>query len=889
MKVHAALVLFSIVSLFSCNPVEKSQSLLKKSFQRGDTQKGLTHQQAQNRSSRISGVDYALQFDLSGSETVFSGKVTIQFNLKSTTEPLTVDFREGSIQKLKVNGTSVSDPKYNKLFLTLAPKHLNIGPNTIEVHFTHPYSRTGSGLYRFKDPEDGNVYLYTDFQPYDANLLFPCFDQPDLKASYTTQAKVPSDWVVISATRENSIKKDGDHQVWTFPKSARFSTYLYSLHAGHYRSWSSKAGGIPLRLFARQSLAQYVRPKDWFTPTQQGFQFFNEYFDYPYPFKKYDQVIVPDFNAGAMENVAAVTFSERFLQRGRPTEKNRESLASVILHEMAHMWFGNLVTMKWWDDLWLNESFATYMAALAQDKATRFKKSWHSFYSGMKQWAYWEDQLVTTHPITGEVESTDMAFARFDGITYGKGASVLKQLAFYIGPETFQKGVRHYFKTYAYQTTQLKDFIGSLARAHGSSLDQWSRLWLERTGPNTLLADWNCEKGKITQFTLKQTAPKEYPDLRPHRTQVGLLYQQQERVRVLHSATVTYQEASTPVSQLIGKKCPDMVYPNYQDYDFVLIQLDSKTLKYALSHLSRIEDPFLRNMFWQSLWDMVRDAKLSLFSFFDLFLENAKKEKDIKTLQQVGRMLTNAVDYIPQDGKLSRSYESQYQKKLERLSWNQLRQAPRASDFQDFWFHTYRKVTQSSEQLIRLLEGKVPLKGFVIDQDKRWSLIQRLSSLKHPDVEKWIESELKKDPSESGEKSALSARAAHPSIRSKKEFYQKVSQETSSLSLGRQKALMYSLFSDQQSHLKKVIEELFYKDLLRLSQSRPPEFLGAFTRALTPIRCGAEDSKKLQAFIQKHRKALPATVLKTLRVHHQENNRCIEIRKKALGQIQPRA
>ncbi|MGH8548721.1 MAG: M1 family metallopeptidase, partial [Methylococcales bacterium] len=395
---HLLLALLAIFSLSHCSmsqPEKENPAVVEAPGR--PAAKNLSQDVAVDRSGRVEEVRYQLFFKLDGVEKEYRATETLQFDLRDNNQPLTLDFSDGKIVKLQVNGREVPNFEYNQYFLTLTPAALAVGPNSLMIEFNHSYSSTSAGLYRFKDPEDGRVYLYTDLEPYNANSVFPCFDQPDLKARYAVTAEVPSEWTVISNTREESVTPlDAKRSTWTFPETGPFSTYVFSLHAGEYQAWKSNAERIPLRLFARHSLAKYVDAEEWFRITQQGLQFYQNYFSYPYPFKKYDQLLVPDFNHGAMENVASVTFSERLVQKGKSTRDEREARASVILHEMAHMWFGDLVTMKWWDDLWLNETFATYLSSLASYEATEFKQAWQSFFRG-KQRAYIEDQLVTTH------------------------------------------------------------------------------------------------------------------------------------------------------------------------------------------------------------------------------------------------------------------------------------------------------------------------------------------------------------------------------------------------------------------------------------------------------------------------------------------------------------
>lgn len=353
---------------------------------------------ARIRSKQVSNVAYKLKFNLSGDKAEFSGQVEISFDLLNNKQDLTLDFSDGDVSRVNLNGQDI-EIDYNSWFISIDRSMLTQGPQKIVVEFTHPYSKTGSGLYRFIDPEDERVYIYSDLEPYDANRIFPSFDQPDIKATYDMEVEVPSDWLVVTSRKETNVVDKGETKLWQFPISEKFSTYIFSLHAGHYHIWESKAGDIPLRLMARQALAEHVVIEDWFEITRQGFAFFQDYFEVDYPFHKYDQLIVPDFNSGAMENTGAVTFSERFIRRGSYTTEERERIANVILHEMAHMWFGNLVTMDWWNGLWLNESFATYMAYLSATEATEFNRAWHSFFSRTKRWAYNTDEQVTNHPI----------------------------------------------------------------------------------------------------------------------------------------------------------------------------------------------------------------------------------------------------------------------------------------------------------------------------------------------------------------------------------------------------------------------------------------------------------------------------------------------------------
>ena len=654
--------------------------------------KDLSRRDAQRRAALVKNPDYELALALDGGKKDFVGHEVVRFALEAPADDLTVDFADGKLESLTVNGERVAKPDDNGMFFSLPKNLLRAGANIVETSFSHPYSVDGAGLYRFKDPEDGRVYLYTNFEPYDAHKLFPCFDQPDLKASYALTVDAPGDWQVVSTAIEEKVAASGARKTWTFGRTPRLSTYVFSMHAGPYHVWTSTAGTIPLRLFARESLAKYVPAGEWLELTRQGLDFYGGYFDLPYPFKKYDQLIVPDFyEDGAMENAAAVTFGENYVFRSTPTLENRERAASTILHEMAHMWFGDLVTMKWWDGLWLNESFATYMSALSLSRATRYRRSWQSFFADEKQWAYADDQRATTHPIEGEVPDTGQAFANFDGITYGKGAAVLKQLSYLLGDDKFRDGVRLYLKAHAYGNAEEKDFFGAISRASGADLDGWTREWLETAGVNTVRADFQCgADGKTSSFALIQPAPADHPALRRHRADVALYREASGGSwEVGGSTPVDYAGARTEVPALVGRECPVLVYPNLDDRDYAKVELDARSLAAAKAGMARIPDPLLRAMLWNTLWEMVRDAKWPVDDYAELVLTSLGSETDFKVADAVLQTVygrhnasPSALNYLPRPDYA----------RFEAFFLAGLAKAEAGGDFQKLWFDGYAKV-----------------------------------------------------------------------------------------------------------------------------------------------------------------------------------------------------
>jgi aminopeptidase N len=847
----------------------------------------LTQEHAAWRAQQVSHVAYELALKIGATDPDFSGDVHVRFALVQPVDGLTIDFAAGQVDALTVNGQIIAAPAYNRSTLTLPRASLHAGHNELTVRFRHPYSQTGSGLYRFQDPEDHKTYLYTDFEPFEAHELFPCFDQPDLKATYQVKVEAPADWSVISSTLESSVVQQGAHATWNFPQTPAFSTYIFALHAGPYRVWRGQAGQTPLRLFARQSLAKYVQADEWLKITRQGLEFYPRYFGYPYPFAKYDQVIVPDFNAGAMENVAAVTFSEDAVVRGGPTAEQREDAANTILHEMAHMWFGDLVTMHWWNDLWLNESFATYMADLALSEATEYKQSWVSFFANLKHWAYWEDGLVTTHAIEGPVADTDQAKSVFDGISYGKGASVLKQLAYFVGEDKFRAGVQAYFKQHAFGNARREDFVRALAEASGQNLDAWSELWLRQAGTNKMEAHYTCANGRIASFELHQSAPPEHDSLRPHRTVVGLIAESRGQLVVRKSLPLAYAQAITPVPELRGEPCPLMVYPNVGDQDFAKVRLDPTTLAVTRTRIGALQDPLLRMMFWESLWNMVEDAELPVGEFIDIVQRHLGTERNFKLATKVLEKLHEKVPaYLPRATPTDAAARAETLRKLEDFYLANLRRARPGSDFQKLWFDGYAQLAQSPAALANLAAGLRPggqVGGFTLDQDRRWTALTQLASFDHPEAEALRVAEQKRDPSAEGHQSAIAVEAARPAAAVKDAWFTKLTApDSGGLTAAEAKSALGALFPEHQEAARARFAEAYFEQLARMDGVKDNEFVEPFARNLIPALCNTASEQRLQAFLDTHPRLTPV-VRRELRIGIQMDERCVRIRARAAG------
>ena len=847
----------------------------------------LTLDQARERAARISDVSYSLAFELDGESPEYSGIVTAAFDLDKDLGDvqgwLTIDFTGGTVAAINVNGRAV-DMNYNGFFLTLPETVLQDGTNTIEITFSHPYSNDGAGLYRFRDPEDGRYYLYTDFEPYDQNRLFPSFDQPDLKARYTTEVTVPSDWQVISIVAESEVADRDGKRIWNFPESLPISTYIYALHAGQYHRWDASAGDLPLRLFARESLAPYIYPDHWFGPTQQGFNFYQWYFEMPYPFGKYDQIIVPHFNAGAMENVGAVTFSERYLSRGTVTRQNRRSIASVILHEMAHMWFGDIVTMDWWNGLWLNESFATFMATLAMVEATEFSDEWQSSYRRTVR-AYQADERDTTHPIELVIPDTDAAFANFDTITYEKGSAVLTQLNHFVGPEVFRRGVSRYLKQHAFGNTTIDDFLGAISAEAGQSLQSWARDWLNEPGTNGVRVELSCRDDAIETMSITQDAPANWPVLRQHRTQLGL-YRFDEAGVLVSTLPVTYAGERSDVIGAVGLPCPDLIYANHGDWDYARVRLSASSIELLKSNLNTFDDPLARAMLWQSVYDLMLDTELTPIEFIEFALANISPEPVDEVTAQVLGEISGALSYWVRSGEKTDEL-STAAALLEDFLWQQMLASRAGSDRQLMFFDRYRTSVSSTagrERLAALLTAEETLlpAGLTLDQDRRWSILTRLGEFGGPNIDQMLTLEQALDPTEEGRLSALSVVAAAPDTARQQEIMQQLLNPEAGLAVSDARAIASGLFPDHQQALQLEIAGTVLDEIQRISDEVDPLYFRFITGGLLGVICDETYLDRLNQAIS-GTDTLHPSLLKSLLDMRFDSVRCLAIAETIAG------
>ncbi|GAA2089301.1 aminopeptidase N [Streptomyces albiaxialis] len=739
----------------------------------------LTREEAQERARLLSVDSYEIQLDLSGAQEggTFRSVTTVVFDSAEAGAATFIDLVAPAVHEIVLNGER-RDPASVFADSRIALDGLAAGRNELLVVADCAYTNTGEGLHRFVDPVDQQAYLYTQFEVPDARRVFASFEQPDLKATFRFTVTAPEGWTVIS----NSPTPEPRDNEWSFAPTPRISTYITALVAGPYHavhsSWEGDGRSVPLAIYCRPSLAEYLDADAIFEVTRQGFDWFQEKFDYPYPFEKYDQLFVPEFNAGAMENAGAVTIRDQYVFRSKVTDAAYEARAETILHELAHMWFGDLVTMEWWNDLWLNESFATYTSIACQAYApgSRWPDAFTSFANQMKTWAYRQDQLPSTHPIMADIRDLDDVLVNFDGITYAKGASVLKQLVAYVGMDEFFQGVRAYFKRHEWGNTRLSDLLGALEETSGRDLKTWSKAWLETAGINVLRPEiTTADDGTLTSFAIRQEAPAlpagatGQPTLRPHRLAVGF-YDLDGNGKLVRTDRIELDVDGelTEVPVPAGRKRPDVVLLNDGDLTYAKVRLDAESLAVVTRHLGDFADSLPRALCWASAWDMTRDAEMPARDYLDLVLSGVGKESDIGVVQSLQRQVKLALDLYAAPAWRETGLARWADATLE-----QLRAAEPGSDHQLAWARALASAARTDAQLdllAGLLDGSETIEGLAVDTDLRWALLGRLAATGRAD-EPEIAAELERDATSAGERHAASARAARPTAEAKAEAW----------------------------------------------------------------------------------------------------------------------
>ncbi|MBK4346028.1 aminopeptidase N [Lacisediminihabitans changchengi] len=729
----------------------------------------LTRVEAQERAELLSVASYDVALDFSKGDEVFLSTTTVRFSATAGASTF-IDAFTRTVHSVTLNGREL-DPAAVSDNIRIQLDGLE-QDNELVVAADFEYTNTGEGLHRFVDPVDQEVYLYSQFEVPDSRRVFAVFEQPDLKATFQFTITAPSAWEVVSNSPTPEPEKiDGWFSTWRFAPTPVLSSYVTAIVAGPYAvvrdELTSRDGRvIPLGIFARQSLSEYLDADYIFEKTRQGFAYYEEKFDYAYPFEKYDQLFVPEFNAGAMENAGAVTFTETYVFRSKVTDAIKERRVVTILHELAHMWFGDLVTMKWWNDLWLNESFAEWASTIATAEATEWTEAWTTFAAMEKSWAYRQDQLPSTHPVVATINDLDDVQVNFDGITYAKGGSVLKQLVAWVGIDAFFAGVAAYFTKHEYDNTTLQDLLSELETTSGRSLDEWSKKWLETAGVNTLrpLIETDAD-GSITSFAIEQTAAADYPTIRPHRLAVGFYDLIDGKLERTHREELDVDGELTDVAALVGLTKPSLVLLNDDDLAYAKIRLDEESLAVAIEHLANIENPLARSLVWGAVWDATRDGEAKASDYVRLVLGNIASETESTTIRTTLSQLTSVARVYVAPEKRDETIRT-----VGDGLWALAQGAEAGSDAQFQFVKFFANIASTdhhAEVLAKLRSGEETLPGLAIDTDLSWELLEGLvltGAATGADVDAALEA----DNTANGQQAAARVRATIPTVEGKR-------------------------------------------------------------------------------------------------------------------------
>ncbi len=806
----------------------------------------ITRAEAQQRSQLVQVSHYEIDLDLTTGPERFASTTRIAFTCREPGAGTWLDLIAPSVRRIQLNG-DVLDPAQVFDGERIALPEL-AADNEVIIEAECAYMNTGEGLHRFTDPVDDEVYLYTQFETADSRRMYASFEQPDLKARFALTVTAPAHWHVVSNTAPGDPQRISDTVArWEFPPTEIMSSYITALVAGPYHrvtdTYTGQFGTIPLGIYCRTSMAQHLDEAAIFTLTKQGFAFFEHAFGRSYPFGKYDQLFVPEFNAGAMENAGCVTFREDYVFRSRVTRAAYEARANTILHEMAHMWFGDLVTMRWWDDLWLNESFAEWASHHASVRATEFTDAWTSFANGRKAWAYRQDQLPSTHPIAADMVDLDAVQSNFDGITYAKGASALKQLVAWVGEDEFLSGLRGYFDEFAWGNTTLDDLFGHLERASGRDLSNWAQQWLQTSGVNLLRLDIACDDdGTMTEVAVVQEPPSTPaglpPVLRDHRMRIGLFDHVGEAFARVGTVELDVTGARTVVAELAGRPRPDLLLLNDGDLTYGKIRLDDRSIASAIAGLADLDDSLARSLIWGAAWDMTRDAEMTTGTFIDLIIAGLPGEDEISVVQNVLRQAATAISAYAAPG-----HRDDYQLRLAVATHGWLHEAAPGSDRQLAMVRAHAGLATRADHLdflAGLLDGNVAVPGLRIDTDLRWTLLARLAAMGRADQDA-IDAELRRDETAAGHRQHAVALAARPLASAKQDAWE-ACVERDELPNAMLDATMAGFVQPEQQELMRPYRDRYFAALPEIWRTRTFDTASSLTLMLFPYHLVEADT-----------------------------------------------
>ncbi len=842
-----------------------------KPYQQRQYGHSIREQLAQQRAQRVSQVSYRAELDLTQTGT-FTGKVDISFNVSDNDQALPLDFNQAKISRFTINGSQIY-PNYDGKQLVISKALLKRGSNQVSVQYSKAYSHPCDdnrceGLIRYRDSVDGQSYIYSHFLPSSAQMM-PLFDQPDLKAIFSLTVTAPEDWQVISASQSTTHPQNDKTKLWQFEATNKISPHSFSLNAGPYKHWQKHNGQLALNLYAPQSIAEEVDEQQWLQQAANTLDFYQQVFGINYPFSKYDQLIVAKLPVEAMANTAVSTFDRSLLET--------TNLKSLQLSTLAEQWVSNSVSLSWWDDFWLSQSLARFMAEKAQI-GPQERPIWHQD----KHNVYQVDDRRNSRPIEAVVASSQ---ALEDGLTeekLTKGVALLTQLNFLLGEQAFNQGLQQYLEQYRFGHAGVNEFMASLSQAAKRPLDEWSRTWLYEEGVNTIQAVYQCSNNRITQFHLQQTATRENPTLREQKVKIGLYTQGRQGIYRYQNLPVIYKGQDTEIKQLQGARCPDLVFPNYQDWGYVKVKLDQQSQQTALMNLSKIEDPQFRIMLWQTLWDSVLSGELSLKRFIGSIIINTPDEQDAQVLPYLFNKMAQSKMLLEQMSPNHHSYNQMALKALEQMSLRLAMSQPKGSTAQSLWFDNYIRFATSNEakrHLAELLEGSELLSGIEINQKRRWAIITQLNRYDYLRANRLLIKEKQADHSQTAEAYALNAEVSQPKANQKRQWFKRIQQHTSdadNINLTKLLAVMRHLYPSEQKSLSQATAEQRLAQLAKLDKHNGEQFMRTYGQYMLPRDCSYSGLTRLTALLKDGQSYSSAT-LEGIEAAIQAEQQCILI------------
>jgi aminopeptidase N len=862
-----------------------------------DPQPGVARDLARFRAAHYSNVRYRLHVELKPGAEMMKGWEEIRVVLDGAVTELVLDWRtlpgkqgiskDEHISDLEVNGRKDASARQVNDHLIISGTYLVKGENVVRLKFESPISTSGSAVTRYMDREDKSEYIYTLFVPSDASTAFPCFDQPDLKARFQLDVTAPSEWKVVTNTQvetasltitdRSNNKRVSPPEGMThavFHETQPLSTYLFAFAAGPFTQFKDETSQTPMSLFVRKSKAERARKElsEVFRLHRECLAFLSAYFDFKYPFPKYDIVIVPEFAYGGMEHAGATFLrEERVLFPTDPTANDFAARAELICHEAAHQWFGDLVTMRWFDDLWLKEGFATFMAYKAIEKVLPQQSAWKVFYQRTKPGAYTTDVTKGTTPIFQEIPNLSAAKSAYGNIVYLKAPSMLKQAEFFLGTDKFQQAVRTLVKEHAFANAEWADLVKAFERSSGKRLDDWAAAWVRRRGLASVRASWSTNRsGRIRSFTLAQRDVLGEKGAWPMRLKLLLAYESSppEMLTVMLNGV-----GETQVKEVIGRRRPSYVFANYEDYGYGLFLLDEQSRAYVLEHLGAVRDDFLRALLWGTLWDSVREAELAPADYIELAIKLIPQERDEVTAQGILSRVSSAFNRYLSDAQ-RQALAPRLEQMLAARMMNAETPGLRITNFRAF--QAIALTNEARETLKQILRDEVKIPGMQLRSRDRFDIITALLIRDDQNAPALLEAQSKLDTTDDGRRYAYAAGAASKRADAKKKYFDAYVNDAK-LAESWIEASFNPFNAIQQSELTLPYLDAALRELPRLKGTRKIFFVNGWLSAFIGGQCSESAHNVVQNFLQREQTLDRDLKLKVLEVAD-GLERCVRIK-----------